>query len=259
VKHSFKLALALLTCLTIFPSGANAQRKPMDKLPVLKDLGIKPVLTEHQVDPNLLNNLLAASQTCCAPAMSGTLAPQWAQAQSPGGNITSGYGLNFQPTTAFSNQLKAFVNYQKVLDPTFDALVMNVRVFDGGTGPTAVVTGGPIAQGQVMEWFENNPTPQALIQPVAPVINGPLQPNRWYVFETDFLVYTRPEYSVMQTNFGTTRPLDCDGQAFAYQVEYQVQKLGAGAPMPIGKAVPYDAPLPKLGPVAPIRKPSPKN
>lgn len=247
-----RIAMSVLIGLTLAPTALPAQRRSMGNFPV------KPILTENPVKANpLLLDALQPIETCCAPAMVGSLAPQWAQAQTPGGNITSGYGLNFQPSATFKNQLNAFVTYQKFLNPSFGQLIMNVRVFDGGTGATAIATGAPIAQGQVMMWIGTG-APGSMYQPTAPLPGGPLQPNRWYVFETDYLLYT-PGSNIMQTDWGSTAPLDCPGKAFAYQVEYKVQKVGQGAGMPIGKAVDYDAPLPKFNAPPQMRLRAPTN
>ncbi len=251
-RFAITLLIAASFAPAVAPTGAHAQRRTIGNSP------IKPILTEIPVKADLIPlDALQPALPCCAPAMTGSLAPQWAQAQAPGGNITTGYGLNFKPSIGFQNQLNAFVTYQKFLNPNFGNLIMNVRVFDGGTGATAVAAGAPIAQGQVMMWTGTG-APGSMYQPTAPLPGGPLQPNRWYVFETDYLLWT-PGSNVMQTDWGSTAPLDCPGKAFAYQVEYKVQKVGQGAGMPMGRAVDYDAPLPKFSAPTQMRLPARTN
>jgi hypothetical protein len=87
--------------------------------------------------------------TCCPPTATFNLGSLF-EVKQP--SLTGDFYVNFRGLGSLDGQMTAYVNYLKSLDPAFKGLVMTARIFDGGSGPTAAITGAQLEPDSHIYW-----------------------------------------------------------------------------------------------------------
>jgi hypothetical protein len=124
--------------------------------------------------------------TCCPPSATFNMASLF-EAKAP--NLSGDYYINFLGLGGLDAQMTAYVAYLKALDPAFKGLVMTARIFDGGTGPTAIASGPQLEPDSSIYW--NAGTTNGALWPnstfFSPATTRPV--NNWVVIE--LIVWTQ--------------------------------------------------------------------
>lgn len=119
--------------------------------------------------------------TCCPPSSGFKLSKMLASVQP---TIGDDYYLKFTLDPALDAQMTAYGAYLKLLDPSYTGMAMTVRAFDGGSGNTPSVSGGPLEPEKAIYW--NAGTPSGVQWPAgdlfSPATKRPV--NNWTVVET---------------------------------------------------------------------------
>ena len=119
--------------------------------------------------------------TCCPPSANTKLSKMLASVQA---TIGDDYYLKFTLDPVLDAQMTAYGAYLKLLDPSYTGMAMTVRAFDGGSGNTPSVSGGPLEPEKAIYW--NAGTPSGVQWPAgdlfSPVTKRPV--NNWTVVET---------------------------------------------------------------------------
>jgi hypothetical protein len=124
--------------------------------------------------------------TCCPPSATFNMASLF-EAKAP--NLSGDYYINFLGIGGLDAQMTAYVAYLKALDPAFKGLVMTARIFDGGTGPTAIASGPQLEPDSSIYW--NAGATSGALWPnssfFSPTTTRPV--NNWVVIE--MIVWTQ--------------------------------------------------------------------
>ena len=122
-----------------------------------------------------------AYSTCCPPSANTKLSKMLSSVQA---TIGDDYYLKFTLDPVLDAQMTAYGAYLKLLDPSYTGMAMTVRAFDGGSGNTPSVSGGPLEPEKAIYW--NAGTPSGVQWPAgdlfSPVTKRPV--NNWTVVET---------------------------------------------------------------------------
>lgn len=141
-----------------------------------------------------------AFNPCCPPINPNVVAESLDK--SPG-SISAPYTLKFQPTTAFKNQMQAYINYVSTLPPFLNQITVEWRLHDQGTGNvpmtfpaslggTSPGNNGPLLETNYTTWTaggSGNPTISGIANffgtPSGPLTSQfPMKINNWYMIHT---------------------------------------------------------------------------
>ncbi len=122
-----------------------------------------------------------AYSTCCPPSANTKLSKMLASVQP---TISDDYYLKFTLDPMLDAQMTAYGAYLKLLDPSYTGMAMTVRAFDGGSGNSPSVSGGPLEPEKAIYW--NAGTTAGVQWPAgdlfSPATKRPV--NNWTVVET---------------------------------------------------------------------------
>jgi hypothetical protein len=91
--------------------------------------------------PGNNNDCTAPVNPCCPPWNRDRLAEMLFYKGS--GSIAAPYTLTFQPTATFKSQMQAYIDYLNSINPAIQAITIDWRLHDQGTGNTPTVPLGP--------------------------------------------------------------------------------------------------------------------
>jgi hypothetical protein len=120
---------------------------------------------------------------CCPPFNSAVLKEMLTYQGS--GSINAPYTLEFQPATAFSSQMQAYINYLNVVNPAIQQITIHFRMHDAGTGTNPVL--GPMIGNDHWVTWQAGALPAMSPLPFTPFFQSPpetLLVNTWYVIHT---------------------------------------------------------------------------
>jgi hypothetical protein len=161
--------------IQIAPTGGNLDWQPGEFILVKLNFACDtPSTSPTPIDP------------CCPPWNKDLLKDMLFYQGS--GSISAPYTLKFQPTTAFKNQMQAYINYLHSLNPLMDAITIAFRLHHQGTGSLPSPPWGPqIGPDAWVSWNWNNsgigmpiivPATGFFLPPVYPA--SPMQVGTWY-------------------------------------------------------------------------------
>jgi hypothetical protein len=154
--------------------------------------------------------------TCCPPSATFDMAKLF-EAKQP--NLSGDYYINFLGLGGLDAQMVAYVNYLKALDPAFKGLAMSVRIFDGGTGPSAMASGPQLEPDSAIYW--NAGTSSGALWPnssfFSPTTTRPI--NNWVVIE--MIVWTQGP--------GRGYSQNCERRYLKYRPNMVNGRIAAGA------------------------------
>jgi hypothetical protein len=152
---------------------------------------------------------------CCPPWNPTLLEQQMFYVGS--GSISADYTLSFQPTTVFAGQMQSYIDYLSSVNPAFQAITIQFRLHDGGTGATPAI-GAQIGASRFATWNANTtngpvPTPNYFT-----LANEPMHINQWYVVHT----------GIFLENGQTFFPSSCGNNEIAVRLQVITLSTGGG-------------------------------